>query len=94
MTKEERFEILDELLSKMRTDGKDYSYIEGYDYGYYMGYCDAEVDLRSRICKNCKFWDVRNDIVNSNECSKWSDSVMTTKDFGCNKFEQKGKKDV
>ena len=50
----------------------------------------AELEaLQQRSCQNCKHWKVRNTLVVSNECFRWSGKVMTPKDFCCNRYEPK-----
>lgn len=50
----------------------------------------AELEaLQQRSCQNCKHWKVRNTLVVSNECFRWSGNVMTPKDFCCNRYEPK-----
>ena len=50
----------------------------------------AELEaLQQRSCQNCKHWKVRNTLVVSNECFRWSGNVMTPKDFCCNRHEPK-----
>ena len=62
-----------------------------------MDLCNGEVyeaiaeleALQQRSCQNCKHWKVRNTLVVSNECFRWSGNVMTPKDFCCNRHEPK-----
>ena len=50
----------------------------------------AELEaLQPKSCESCKHWKVRNKLVRSNECFKWSGSVMTPRDFYCNRYEAK-----
>ena len=42
-----------------------------------------------KSCESCKHWKVRNKLVRSNECFKWSGSVMTPRGFCCNRYEAK-----
>ena len=50
----------------------------------------AELEaLQQRSCQNCKHWKVRNTLVVSNECFRWSGNVMTPIDFCCNRYEAK-----
>ena len=58
-------------------------------------YDDNEAQLKalqSRSCESCKHWKVRNKLVRSNECFKWSGSVMTPRGFYCSEFEAKEQK--
>ena len=51
----------------------------------------AELEALQQVksCESCKHWKVRNKLVRSNECFKWSGSVMTPRDFCCNRYEAK-----
>ena len=56
----------------------------------YLDEAIAELEaLQQRSCQNCKHWKVRNTLVVSNECFRWSGNVMTPKDFCCNRYEPK-----
>ena len=50
---------------------------------------ELEVLQQPKSCESCKHWKVRNKLVRSNECFKWSGSVMTPRDFYCNRYEAK-----
>ena len=49
----------------------------------------AELEALQQVksCESCKHWKVRNKLVRSNECFKWSGSIMTPRDFYCSEFE-------
>ena len=51
----------------------------------------AELEEMQQVksCESCKHWKVRNKLVRSNECFRWSGSVMTPRDFCCNRYEAK-----
>ena len=51
----------------------------------------AELEALQQVksCESCEHWKVRNKLVRSNECFKWSGSVMTPRDFCCNRYEAK-----
>lgn len=50
---------------------------------------ELEEAMKPKSCESCKHWKVRNKLVRSNECFKWSGSVMTPRDFCCNRYEAK-----
>ena len=52
---------------------------------------DKELEALQQVksCESCEHWKVRNKLVRSNECFKWSGSVMTPRDFCCNRYEAK-----
>ena len=50
---------------------------------------EHEALQQPKSCESCKHWKVRNKLVRSNECFKWSGSVMTPRDFCCNRYEAK-----
>ena len=50
---------------------------------------ELEALQQPKSCESCKHWKVRNKLVRSNECFKWSGSVMTPRGFCCNRYEAK-----
>ena len=50
---------------------------------------ELEALQQPKSCESCKHWKVRNKLVRSNECFKWSGSVMTPRDFYCNRYKAK-----
>ena len=56
-----------------------------------IGEAIAELEALQQVksCESCEHWKVRNKLVRSNECFKWSGSVMTPRDFCCNRYEAK-----
>ena len=50
---------------------------------------ELEALQQPKSCESCKHWKVRNKLVRSNECFKWSGSVMTPRGFYCSEFEAK-----
>ena len=74
---------------------REYANIDyGCDMGMHQEECleaiaELEALLQPKSCESCKHWKVRNKLVRSNECFKWSGSVMTPRDFCCNRYEAK-----